>query len=109
MFRNCKFRNCQKNIPQIIIYKLNIFKRLILKLLVKVRYACILNILSNKMIIPEITNSNLNCSRLLKNFVKLIDDDKFRTDQINSINNNLHFIEAEKSPYDVSAEKIKSV
>ena len=31
------------------------------------------------------------------------------TDQINSINSNLHFIEAEKSPYDVSAEKIKSL
>ena len=99
----------KRNIPQIVIYKLNIFTELILKLVVKVRYACILNIISNKMIIPEITNSNLNCSRLLKNFVKLIDDEKFRSDQINSINSNLHFIEAEKSPYDVSAEKIKSL
>ena len=61
------------------------------------------------MIIPEITNSNLNYSSLLKNFIKLINDDKFRTDQINSINNNLHFIEAEKSPYDVSVEKINNL
>ena len=61
----------KRNIPQIVIYKLNYFTELILKFFVKVKYACLLNIISKKMIIPEIVNSNLNNKKLINTFKNL--------------------------------------
>ena len=75
MFRHCFFRNCKKrNIPQLVIYKLNYFTELIARLFIKIKFANILNILwQNKMIIPEITNSNLNPKNIfIKQFKNLI-------------------------------------
>ena len=53
-------------IPIIVIYKLNFFTEFIASFLVKIKFANILNILENKMIIPEITNSNLKKKRFYK-------------------------------------------
>ena len=62
----------KRNIPQIIIYKLNFITEIILNFFVKVKYACILNIISNKMIIPEVINSNLSEKNILISFQKFI-------------------------------------
>ena len=50
---------------------MNYFTELILKFFVKVKYANIINIMADKMIIPEITNSKLNNNNFLKAFKKL--------------------------------------
>ena len=76
----------KRNIPQIVIYKLNYFTELIFKPFVRVKYANIINIISNQMIIPEVTNSNLNKRRLLNCFLNLLNDKNFEEKQINSIN-----------------------
>ena len=49
----------KRNIPQLIIYKLNFFTEMILKFFINVKYANIINIMEKKMIIPELLNSKL--------------------------------------------------
>ena len=64
----------KRNIPQLVIYKMNIFTELILNFFVYVKYANIINIMAENMIIPEITNSKLNKSAILINFKKLLNN-----------------------------------
>ena len=45
---------CNANVPSIIIYKINMINYLIMKSLVKVKYANIINIINKKEIIPEL-------------------------------------------------------
>ncbi len=99
----------KRNIPQIVIYKLNYFTELILKFFVKVKYACLLNIISKKMIIPEIVNSNLNNKKLINTFEDLINNEKLRNEQIDNINNTISKVQSEYSPYDVSVKRILSL
>ena len=96
----------KRNIPQLIIYKLNFFTELIAKNFIKVKYANILNILENKLIIPEITNSNLNKVSFEKGFKRLIKDDKSNEEQINKINKILKNIETKKPPFYSAAIRI---
>ena len=99
----------KRNIPQIVIYKLNFTTELILRLFVKVKNACLLNIISNKMIIPEIINSNLTKKNLVNSFDKLLNDKNFRDKQINKVNYYLSNIESNQSPFDISAKRIMSL
>jgi lipid-A-disaccharide synthase len=51
---------CNSNIPSIIIYKINMINYLIMKSLVKVKFANIINIINNKEIIPELLQGECN-------------------------------------------------
>ena len=69
-------------IPIIVIYKLNIFTELIFKLLVKVKYANLINIMAKKEIIPEIINSKLTNNNLFECFNNLINSEINQKNQI---------------------------
>tara|TARA_Y100000768_G_scaffold177621_1_gene132905 strand:- start:167 stop:1141 length:975 start_codon:yes stop_codon:yes gene_type:complete len=99
----------KRNIPQIIIYKLNYTTEIILKLLVKVRKASILNIISNKIIIPEVVNSKLTKKSLISSFTKLLNSKNYRDQQIKDVNFYLPNIESNKSPYDISVNRILEI
>ncbi len=99
----------KRNIPQVVIYKLNFFTELILRHLVKVKNACLLNIIGKKMIIPEVVNSQLTNRNLKEIFEKLLKSEDFRNNQIKNINSYLPYIETNESPYDISAKKILSL
>jgi len=99
----------KRNIPQIIIYKLNYFTEILLKPFVKVKYANLINIISNKMIIPEVINSNLNEKKLLSSFLYLLNNSRNQQNQIKSINIYLKEIVNEFSPYEVSVERINKL
>lgn len=98
----------KRNIPQLVIYKLNIFTELIVNLFVKIKYANIINIIENKMIIPELTNSNLNQKEFIKEFIKLISDETVASNQIQNINRTLKKIEVSTPPYSFAANLIIS-
>ena len=98
----------KSNIPQLVIYKLNIITEFIVKLFIKIKYANIINIIENKMIIPEITNSKLNNNIFLHEFNKLIIDENANSLQIKNINNTLRAIQADKPPYLLAANRIIS-
>jgi len=99
----------KRNIPQLVIYKLNFFTELLLRPIIKVKYINLINIISNKMIIPEIINSNLNSTNLLNAFLILSNSNQNQNEQINEINKYLNEIVKDFSPYDVSVDRIKKL
>ena len=99
----------KRNIPQIVIYKLNYFTEILIKPFVRVKYANLINIISNQMIIPEVVNSNLNEKKLLNIFLNLFNDRKKQETQIDSINMYLKEIVNDFSPYDVSVSRINKL
>ena len=55
---------CNAKIPSIIIYKMNLINYLIVKMLVKVKFANIINIAANEEIIPELIQSKCNSKNI---------------------------------------------
>jgi len=96
----------KRKIPQLVIYKLNFLTEIILKKFVKVRYANIINIVANKMIVPELTNSSLTKKKFIKYFVNLITDFDSNERQIIAINSYLKQIETKQPPFTIAAKKI---
>ena len=60
---------CNAKVPSIIIYKMNSINFFIIKKLVKVKFANIINIAANEEIIPELLQSKCNS----KNIFKIVD------------------------------------
>ena len=96
----------KRGIPQLIIYKLNYFTELIGSFFVKVRYANIINILENKMLIPELTNSSLNKKIFVKKFKDLLENNKCNDDQIRTVRKVIRKIEMPISPCKIAAKEI---
>ena len=65
---------CNSKIPSIIIYKMGMVNFFIVKMLVKVKFANIINIAANKEIIPELLQSNCNANNIFNTVDKLLSD-----------------------------------
>ena len=98
----------KRNIPQLVIYKLNYFTEFIANFFVKIKYANIINIIENKIIINEITNKRLKDDIFLKEFGILINDKKKNINQIRNINHVINKIELKNDPYKIASERIIS-
>ena len=96
----------KRNIPQFVIYKLNFITELIAKNFIRIKYVNIINIMENKMIIPEVLNSKLNNKSFLINLKQLIYSDLENIKQIDSINKTLVRFETNTNPYALAAERI---
>ena len=96
-------------IPQIILYKLNLITYFIFSFLIKIKFANIINILNNKMIIQEVINQQLTKKNLLLSFNKLLNDKNFRDNQIINIKKSLFEIESPSNPYDICEKRIHEI
>ena len=67
---------CNAKIPSIIIYKMGLINFLIIKMLVKTKYANILNIAANEEIIPELLQSNCNPKKIFEYVSDFLDNPK---------------------------------
>jgi len=91
---------CNSKIPSIIIYKMNNINFFIVKALVKVKFANIINIAAGEEVIPELLQSKCNSINIFKIVDSLLNDkkalekqvmrsqeiiDKFKTDQSSDI------------------------
>jgi len=74
-------------VPSIIIYKMNIINFFIIKLLVKTRYANILNIISNSEIIPELLQTNCNPNKIFSVFESFIENPHLQKEQLKNCKN----------------------
>jgi lipid-A-disaccharide synthase len=63
---------CNANVPSVIIYKINLINFLIIKMLIKVKFANIINIAANKEIIPELLQSKCNSKNIYDTVDKLL-------------------------------------
>ena len=99
----------KRMIPQIVLYKLNFLTFFIFSFLINIRYANILNILNNKMIIKEVVNQDLNKKNLLTAFDTLLNDKKFRDNQIFLVQKSLSQIQSPTNPYDICEKRITEI
>ena len=74
---------CSAKIPSIIIYKINSINFFIVKMLVKVKFANIINIAADQEVIPELLQSNCNPKNIFKNVDRLLKDQDSIQLQIN--------------------------
>ena len=97
---------CNANIPSIIIYKINIINYLIMKSLVKVKFANIINIINNKEIIPELLQGECNAKEIYNSVVYLLKNPELMKDQINNCNKTLKNIRSKSSSSSSEASSI---
>ena len=73
---------CNAKVPSIIIYKMNSINYFIVKMLVKVKFANIINIAANEEIIPELIQSNCNSKNIYNKIDSFIINKQSINDQI---------------------------
>ena len=73
---------CNAKIPSVIIYKMGMINFFIIKMLVKVKYANIINIAANEEIIPELLQSKCNSKSIYTTVDKLLIDQKTLEKQV---------------------------
>ena len=96
---------CNANIPSIIIYKINMINYWIMKLLVKVKFANIINIINNKEVIPELLQGECNAKEIFNSVNYLLAHPDLLNLQLESIKKTLKNIKSETS----STEKVSTI
>ena len=96
---------CNAGVPSIIIYKMNFLNFFIIKLLIKVRYANIFNIISNSEIIPELLQSRCNPKTIYEFVESYIKNPKLGKTQILNCNKILNEMKIDTS----STEKVANI
>jgi lipid-A-disaccharide synthase len=91
---------CNAKVPSIIIYKVNLINFFIMKLLVKVQYANIINIINNKEIIPELLQSECNPKEIFNSVVYFLKNSELMKKQINDCEETLTKIRSKTSSSD---------
>ncbi|MDB3888931.1 lipid-A-disaccharide synthase [Candidatus Pelagibacter sp.] len=95
---------CNANVPSVIIYKINMINYLIMKLLVKVSYVNIINIINDREIIPELLQGHCNANEIFNSVVYFLNNPDLVKSQLENINKTLIRI---KSPTSSSENAVK--
>ena len=88
---------CNAKIPSIIIYKINKINYLIMKSLVKIKFANIINIINNKEIIPELLQGECNAKEIYNSVVYLLENPMMMKKQVNDCEKTLCEIRSKTS------------
>ncbi len=88
---------CNLKIPSIIIYKMNFINFLIVKFLVKTKFANIINIINQKEVIPELIQKECNAKEIFRSVVYFLKNPDLMKKQINEVNNTLDEIKSKTS------------
>jgi len=73
---------CNAGIPSVIIYKINMINYFIMKSLVKVKFANIINIINNKEVIPELLQGECNAKEIYNSVVYFLKNPELMKKQI---------------------------
>ncbi len=96
---------CKSKIPSIILYKMNFINYLIVRALVKVKFANIINIAANEEIIPELLQSKCNAKNIFETVNYFINNPNKMKEQINKSQLILEKLKS-STPSAVTASKI---
>jgi len=96
---------CNANIPSIIIYKINMINYWIMKFLVKVKFANIINIINNKEVIPELLQGECNAKEIFNSVNYLLAHPDLLNSQLENIKKTLKNIKSKTS----STEKVSTI
>ena len=95
---------CNAKVPSIIIYKINFINFLIMKFLVKVNFANIINIINNKEIIPELLQSECNPKEIFKSVKYFLKNPNFAKKQVEDCTRTLEKIKSKTSSSEEAAK-----
>ena len=88
---------CNAKIPSIIIYKMNFLNFMIVKLLIKIKYANIINIINKKEVIPELIQNECNAKEIYKSVVYFLNNPDLMDKQIKDCQKTLNEIRPKTS------------
>ena len=91
---------CNAKVPSLIIYKMNFLNYLIVKLLVKIKYANIINIINNKEIIPELIQKECNAKEIYNSVLYFLKNPEMMKQQVNDCEKTLCQIRSKTSSSD---------
>ncbi len=94
---------CNAKVPSIIIYKMNFLNFLIVKMLVKIKFANIINIINNKEIIPELIQNECNAKEIYNSVVYFLKNPELMKKQIRNFEKTLTKIRSKSSSSDEAA------
>ena len=94
---------CNANVPSIIIYKINIINFFIMKFLIKIRYANIINIINNREIIPELLQGECNAKEIFNSVVYFLNNPELIRSQLDIVSKTLDNIKSKTSSSEKSA------
>jgi len=100
---------CNVKIPSIIIYKMGMINFFIVKMLVKVKFANIINIAANEEVIPELLQSKCNATNIYNTVDKLLSDKQAMEKQITKTQTIISDFKTEKSSEIASSVLNKSL
>ena len=81
---------------------------MLVKLLVKTKYANIINIINQKEIIPELIQNECNANEIFRSVVYLLKNPKLMNKQVNQISNTLNDIRSNTSSSEEASAVISS-
>jgi len=88
---------CNANVPSIIIYKINFINFIIVKMLLKVKFANIINIAAGKEIIPELLQKKCNAKNIFNKVDEFLTNPDLSTNQINQFKEIIKDFRTDKS------------
>jgi len=100
---------CKANVPSIIIYKINFINFFIVKMLVKVKFANIINIAAGKEIIPELLQEKCNAKNIFNKVDEFLTNPDLSTNQINQFKEIIKDFRTDKSSDLASSVLINSL
>jgi len=100
---------CNANVPSIIIYKINFINFFIVKMLVKVKFANIINIAAGKEIIPELLQEKCNAKNIFNKVDEFLTNPHLSTNQINQFKEIIKDFRIDKSSDLASSVLINSL
>jgi lipid-A-disaccharide synthase len=95
--------------PMVVAYKTNIISYLIIKNLVKIKFANLLNLLQNKEIILELLQNNCQVNKIYSALTNLINNQNLAKQQITNCLISLKMMQNQQNPMQIAVENIKQL
>ena len=99
---------CNAKVPSIVIYKMNFLNFLIVKMLVKIKFANIINIINNKEIIPELIQKECNAKEIYNSVVYFLKNPELMKKQISDCEETLTKIRSKTSSSNEAASVLSN-
>ncbi len=94
---------CFYNKPVIIVYYLNYLTYILAKILVKVKYIGLINILANDLIVPELIESKFTPENIYEEIDKFLKDDIYKKSVLDKISGAVSTLKTGDDPFEASA------
>ena len=97
---------CKSKVPSVIIYKMNFLNYIIVRSLVKVKFANIINIAAGKEVIPELLQTKCNAKNLFRIVSSFLDDPNKIKNQIEETQSIINRFKTDISPSKLASQAL---